>query len=367
MENDKFVTVIDEGVVFSNPDLVFGYSAWPSVAKDENGDLLVVYSGCRIQHLSPFGKVIMQRSKDEGKTWSCQSIVIDTPLETGSTGILALPGGKIVIGTGHNSCQLHAEFAENSKYPKVLTNLVKAYLPTVSKEIEEKYIEPALYISNDNGFSFEAPFKFPATAPHGGALLKDGSFIYAGYHFPHHPPVIGKQIEVYKSKDYKNFELLSKVPLNPDAANLFHCEPHIAELSSGRLVIHMRLQEGNVSHKRIFTILQSISDDRGKSFSIPQFTGADGSPPHLMLHSSGTLISTYGRRIPPYGIQMMLSKDNAETWDTNYFIWNRGIDGDLGYPASIELSNCDIFTVYYAKIFGQELTSILWTRWRLPI
>jgi len=32
----------------------------------------------------------------------------------------------------------------------------------------------------------------------------------------------------------------------------------------------------------------------------------------------------------------------------------------------VELSNGDILTVYYAKIFGQKQTSILWTRWSIP-
>jgi hypothetical protein len=62
----------------------------------------------------------------------------------------------------------------------------------------------------------------------------------------------------------------------------------------------------------------------------------------------------------------MLSRDKAETWDMDYFLWNRGLDGDLGYPASVELPNGDIFTVYYAKQLWQKTTSILWTRWRLP-
>ena len=51
MKKDKYVDVIDEGTVFANPDLVFGYCGWPSIARAENGDLLVVYSGNRIMRI----------------------------------------------------------------------------------------------------------------------------------------------------------------------------------------------------------------------------------------------------------------------------------------------------------------------------
>ena len=368
MQKDKYVEVVDEGVVFSNPDLVFGYSAWPSITRAENGDLLAVYSGNRIMHVCPFAKVMMQRSRDEGKTWSAQTIAIDTTLDDRDAGILTLPGGKLMVSTFNNTRQQQTEWADKNRFgPAVLTDLVKAYLPAISDEMEEKYHGSLLSVSDDSGFSFNAPFKAPCTAPHGPALLKDGSILYAGAHFPGKQAGTDGQIGIFKSKDHRNFELLAEIARSPDAMEMLYCEPHIIELPSGRLVLHIRVQgDYKAMGERYFTIMQSVSDDGGKTFTVPKLTGADGSPPHLMLHSSGTLISVYGRRKPPYGIQAMFSRDSAETWDINHFVWDRGVDGDLGYPASVELRNGDILTIYYAKIFGQKLTSILWTRWRLP-
>ena len=50
-------------------------------------------------------------------------------------------------------------------------------------------------------------------------------------------------------------------------------------------------------------------------------------------------------------VKVMFSKDMGETWDTDeYFIYNNGGNSsDLGYPASIELPDGDILTVFYAK------------------
>ncbi len=43
-----------------------------------------------------------------------------------------------------------------------------------------------------------------------------------------------------------------------------------------------------------------------------------------------------------------------------------GPDGDLGYPASVELPDGSLFTVYYQKVRAGEPCSLLWTRWGLP-
>jgi hypothetical protein len=363
---DKFADIVDEGVVFSAPDLVFGYSAWPSVTRANNGDLLAVYSGKRIEHVCPFGKVILQRSRDEGKTWSAPIIAIDTPLDDRDAGVTVLSGGRVVVTTFNNTRKEQAEWADKRSFtPDERGSLIKAYLPLVNDKMEDKYLGSLISVSEDDGFSFGEPFKSPVSAPHGSNLMKDGSLIYAGTPFPSKPAGADGQIAVYKSGDCRNFELLAEINRGPEAMDGLYCEPHVIELPGGRIVVHIRVQ-GDYEGEQLFTVMQSVSDDGGKTFSVPRLTGAAGSPPHLLLHSSGTLVCVYGKRKPPYGIQAMFSRDNAETWDTGYYLWNQGADGDLGYPASVELSNGDIFTIYYAKRLGQNLTSILWTRWRIP-
>jgi len=61
----------------------------------------------------------------------------------------------------------------------------------------------------------------------------------------------------------------------------------------------------------------------------------------------------------------MISYDGCGAWDIDQEIWGKGINGDLGYPCSVELPNGDIFTIYYAALPEDRQTSILWTRWRL--
>ncbi|HHW30632.1 MAG TPA: exo-alpha-sialidase [Clostridiaceae bacterium] len=382
----KYVQIIDSGVVISRPDNVFGYSAWPSVARDANGDLLVAFSGNRIMHVCPFGKVLIVKSKDEGKTWSAPMIAVDTPLDDRDAGILNVGDGRLVVTTFNNTRENQRKWAEGGKYgTEVLRNLALAYLPTLCDAQEEKYYGSLMSISEDNGFSWGEPFKVPVSAPHGPNLLKNGSLIYAGIPFPGKPAGSSYPIAVYRSDNYRDFYKLADIPVCPEAPDVLYVEPHIIELPNGRLVLHIRMDEvGKRYEEKLFTICQSISDDGGKTWTTPKIIGSTGAPPHLMLHSSGTLICAYGRRTPGYGIQVMFSRDNAETWDTDYYIWDEGESADLGYPASVELDNGDIFTVFYAAKKGEKLPSskdkkenpemktysgmcsILWTRWRIP-
>ena len=55
--------------IIQNPNSKFNYFAWPSVARLHDGTLAAVCSGFRIGHVCPFGKVVMAKNTDDGKTF----------------------------------------------------------------------------------------------------------------------------------------------------------------------------------------------------------------------------------------------------------------------------------------------------------
>lgn len=374
------ISIIDNGIVYRNPKAIFGYGAWPSVAKNENGELMVAFSGQRVMHICPFGKVILRISKDEGKNWSAPVIAIDTPLDDRDAGILNLGGGKLLLSTFNNSRDFQRQWATESGLGGTPERaaLAQAYLPNVSDEVEDEYLGSLLSISEDNGYSWGDPYRVPVTAPHGPNLLQDGALIYAGTPYIKLNNEDEKEcqlanasdypISVYRSENHRDFVKLADIPICPELGSEFdYCEPHIIQLPSGRLVLHIRADEiaaGIPWESKTHTIVQTVSDDGGKTWSTPKSLGCKNCPPHLMLHSSGTLICSYGRRVPNYGVEVMFSDDEAENWDMGYAIWDEGLDLDLGYPCSVELDNGDIFTVYYGKLPGDTMASILWTRWK---
>ena len=63
----------------------------------------------------------------------------------------------------------------------------------------------------------------------------------------------------------------------------------------------------------------------------------------------------------------MVSHDGGDTWTYDYVLRDDGPDTDLGYPASVEMDDGSLFTVYYQKQeSAEEKCSLLWSRWQLP-
>lgn len=55
------------------------YHGWPTVARLQNGELLVVVSAGRERHVCPFGQVHLLRSSDGGRTWSAPMVLDEKP------------------------------------------------------------------------------------------------------------------------------------------------------------------------------------------------------------------------------------------------------------------------------------------------
>ena len=196
----NYVKILEHGTVFSQPDRVTGYAAWPSVTRDADGTLVAAFSGNRIMHVCPYGKVLLVKSRDEGKTWSAPIIAVDTPLDDRDAGILNLGDGCMLVSTFNNSRAFQKKDADRGVYgPPERCDMVRAYLPNVTDEMEERYLGSLLSLSTDNGFSWGEPFKVPVTAPHGPNLMNDGSLIYAGAPYGDHDP--NYPIAVYRSEN----------------------------------------------------------------------------------------------------------------------------------------------------------------------
>ena len=74
------------------------YHGWPTVARRASGQLLVVRSVGREQHVCPFGRVDLDASNDGGRTWSI-------PRPIGVWGLpshlLRLRNGRILMTYGY--------------------------------------------------------------------------------------------------------------------------------------------------------------------------------------------------------------------------------------------------------------------------
>ena len=60
----------------------------------------------------------------------------------------------------------------------------------------------------------------------------------------------------------------------------------------------------------------------------------------------------------------MFSYDGGETWNTDYILDDTARSGDLGYPATVELRDGSLLTVYYENT--GDAAVIMQQTWALP-
>ncbi len=360
----KKIEIISRGITISNPDSIFNYFAWPTVTRLPDGRLAAVSSGMRVQHVCPFGKVVMVTSDDEGKTWTSPSVIIDTPLDDRDAGIAVFgkERNRVIVTSFNNSFEFQRDWASKAPYGHKFDSLIFGYLDTVSPEAEEKYLGSTYKISEDCGKNFGEVRRVPVTSPHGPCAMSDGSLIYIGV-------VMGTgfanpTIHVYRmDANGVEFEKHSELDTSFFKDIGYPCEVHAIENAPGELIVHIRVQRGQ-NDSGLFTVYQCESHDGGKTFTTPhQIIGdLEGAPPHL-LKVGDTLICAYAKRQKPVGIKVAFSHDGGKTWDEGYIIDDTMQDADLGYPATVALNDGTFLTVYYAKEAG-GCSKIRQTIWR---
>ena len=326
--------------ILSNPHSKHGYFGWPTVTRLPNGSLAVVCSGYRCGHICPFGKLVMATSDDEGNTWTGAFPLIDTPLDDRDGGICAFGETGVMVTSFNNSIAAQRAWnPENAYY--------NAYLDTLTAADEEEYLGSQFRLSFDGGKTFGPIFRSPVTSPHGPTQLHDGTLLWVGRVFSADDS-FGENsgVHAYAVHADGHMEFRGAVPAADIRPHVELCEPHAVELPDGRLLCHIR-SEGGYD----FSTFQTESADGGRTWStpIPLLPEHGGAPAHLLLHSSGILISAYGYRQPPYGIRLMLSADYGRTWQKDVPLFTEGVSADLGYPATAELKDGGLLTVFYAK------------------
>ena len=342
--------------ILENPDGAFNYFGWPSIARLQDGRLAVTCSGFRKAHVCPYGKAVMMTSADEGRTYTPAAAVIETPLDDRDAGVVPF-GDRGVIVTSFNNTRA-AQRGWNPDNAEFM-----AYVDTITDEDEARYLGSTFRLSFDGGETFGDLFISPVTSPHGPTALPDGTLLWVGRTFAENDVFDeNDRIEAWRVNTDGTMEFVGAVPpVYRDGVLINVCEPSCIRLPDGTLLCHFRAESG------LFTVFQTRSADGGRTWSAPVqlLSDSGGAPPHLYLTSSGVLVSAYGYRTAPYGVRVMLSTDLGETWKTDLVLWDAGVSSDLGYPATVELTDGSLLTVFYAKDAPHGPAVIKQIRWRI--
>ncbi len=355
-------------VIISNPDSSHNYFAWPTVARLQNGKIAVVASGFRLKHVCPFGKAVIAYSENEGETYTAPAPVIDTPLDDRDAGILAFGDSSVLVTSFNNTVEFQRSQAKTYSSDQAEIDYRNAYLDTVPECAEEQYLGAVFKLSNDCGVTFGKLHKSPVTSPHGPLKTRDGRIIWVGTRFADS----NRGVEAHEIKPDGSMEFIGAIPNSVfDEKTVYSCEPYAIELNDGTLLCQIRV--GRYGNDMVLTTSQSVSTDGGKTWSEPELllSKNGGATAHIIEHSSGVLISCYEKRrdpddeSSPYGIKVMLSYDNGKTWDTDNWLYETKVSTDLGYPATVELDDGSLLTVFYAHETADSPAVIWQQKWRL--
>ena len=379
----KIERIGEARVIMSNRENMHNYFAWPSAARLRDGRIAVVASGYRVAHVCPFGKTVISFSDDDGETFTPPAPIIDTPLDNRDGGVNPFGESGVVVSSLH----LPLEFVEDTLHSDLEHkaknyDYAMGYINSIPKEEREKYKANSFRLSYDNGRSFSPLYTIPISSPHGPVECSDGSLLWVGKLKEESAGRNGIYAYKVDPKD-GSYRELGRITENPFKELYLPCEPYAIELDDGRYLCQFRVQrkEGGV-----FTTYQSVSSDGGYTWSEPRMilSVTGGAPTHIMKHSSGVLISTYGDRMAPYGVKAMFSYDMGETWDTDNWVYIHtlkatdeeieaamkdcslisGVHGDIGYPATVELNDGSLLTVFYAHLDRGAPAEIFMQKWR---
>ena len=287
---------------------------WPVIQKLPNGNLGVVTRDGDF-HIGERGRLVFVTSPDGGESWSHASVISADGPDNRNPAF-----GVTTDGT------LLAAFIKADKY-------VDGNYDTGKKEDRELYIsrsedsgatwskgEPVDWRGHELKSDGGSPYFKMVTLPDGTVLLAYSS------------PAGGCLV---RSSD-RGATWTDPVMIGKGLG-----ETALCYLGDGHLLAVMR---GGALH-------QMESRDDGYTWSEPrQITDEWEFPGDVLKLQDGRLLLTYGRRVPPYGVQGMVSHDEGRTWDgeQRLFLVTDSSTTDCGYPSSVQRDDGTIVTVYYA-------------------
>jgi len=371
--------IITVGTIFRDE---FSYSSHPHVAVTKNGTILVVFNQTRrrayILHPphDPEYRNVIVRSTDSGNSWSSPEVVPGYQFHgTECASLTVLRNGTVLLNQWFfRWYPLGRARSEPSPEPHLyypddfLRELIESgELPTGGKiaYAPEKFVpwarghgESWVHLSNDDSHSFTESTQVGTNPFHGGygmrgaVELNDGALLLTLNDIPEYQTIF--TVKSYDGgKQWREPTLVARKP-----GHLF-TEAAMVQLKNGDLITAMRDDTTRLLHT-------CRSSDGGKTWSAPQSTGIDGYPPHLLILSDGRLLCTMGRRQPDFSIRAVVSGDGGNTWDLDEVICIRGnlSNKDLGYPATVELHDHSLLTVYYCQD-ERGITGVEFARWRI--
>jgi hypothetical protein len=346
------------------------YAGWSTLARRADGELWVTWSGGRDGHVCPMGQVRAMTSKDDGATWTYPRVLLDSPLDDRDSGVMETAKGTLLVTT-FTSLAYEADLAKSLMYlpdgkgpsMRPMKSEVIARWQAAQNRLtaEQRKAELGEWVlrSTDGGLNFSARIATIVNSPHGPLQLKDGRLLYVGKQLWKPDGKIGA---AESKDDGLTWTWLSEIPTRPgdDVKKGYH-ELFAIETDDGRIVTQIR----NHNKPDAGTTLQCESSDGGRTWTVPKSIDVWGLPSQLLKLKDGRLLMTYGHRRKPFGNQARISTDHGRTWSEPMIVSGDGTTGDLGYPATVELADGTLLTVWYENMKDLGKAVLRQAKWKI--
>ncbi|MFP3897235.1 MAG: sialidase family protein, partial [Anaerolineales bacterium] len=255
MDKETHADIISSQVICKQPGRYIG---WSTIGRMPDGELLATFSGDRDAHVCPLGKTFLVRSEDDGQTWSDPELINDTPLDDRDAGICVCDDGTVVISwfTSHYEEETYMQWApegEESRWRKKIRSVSAGDIRQWAGErvVDGRYaLGYWVRRSTDAGHTWQAPLRVPCSAPHGAIALSDGRLLFVGIDGVQGRGEREGNILAVASRDQgRTWSVIGRVNAYPaydgedPTGHAYLCEPHVVEVTPGRLLAMARYEE----------------------------------------------------------------------------------------------------------------------------
>lgn len=333
----------------------YGHLAFPDVVKLKNGRLMAV---CRsgYNHADEGGEILVSFS-DDGIKWKTPETWIDDPvIDDRDPSITVLSDGRVAVNwfkyrypADYSEPWVHhLFFAVADKNGKNIGGEVQVDGGIFDYSATSSMNENGIWV-DENGDEVTVAASSSSIVEHEGKLIIPGYFGNA-LNWQSMGKTPKTRVVLFESPDGGKTWTPNEVKAEIDDKTWLS-EPALLKITEKRWLLHVRTAVG-ASPSAKGDLVQSISEDGGKTWSAYKSLGFVAHAPELLKLENGVIVSAFrwfdweGMNATREAVSMVYSLDGGETWSDVIEILDCGAV-ECGYPGMVELPDNKILVVYY--------------------
>ena len=333
-----------------------GHFAFPDVVKLTNGKFMVVYRNGST-HADKSGAIIVSFS-DDGINWGEPDILLDDEtIDDRDPSITVLSDGRVAMNwfkyrypADYSEPWIHhLFFAVSDKSGLNFGEHVQVDTGVFDYSETAIMDENGIWLDDENGNEVTVAASSSSAIEHDGKIIIPGYFGNA-LNWQSMGKTPKTKVVLYESSDGGKTWIPNEVKAEIDDKTWLQ-EPALLKVTDKRWILQVRTAVGS-SPSAKGDLVQSVSEDGGKTWSPYKSLGFVAHAPELLKLEKGVIVSSFrwleweGMNATREAVSMVYSLDGGETWSDVIEILDCGAV-ECGYPGMVELPDNKILIVYY--------------------